>query len=335
MSPQSSIAHYRITAKLGEGGMGEVWRATDTKLNRDVAIKVLPKAFAQDASRMARFQNEARVLASLNHPNIAAIYGVEEGALVLEFVTGPTLAERIAQGPLPLDEALGLARQMIEALDYAHEKGIVHRDLKPANIKISDDRLKVLDFGLAKAVANDALPSNQADSPTLTMYSSAAGTILGTAPYMSPEQARGQRVDKRVLNLMDDCSWLNQTMLQWIAKSDTAWPVDRELGDFHDSFGGQKWLTYQRYDLRFQSKWLKDNLGLDIADRDLVGLDAMDKPRNLTQLEELGVTAATDQIRPEHFPRAFDIESAVIALGDSRLAAVVPPRGWVMSAKHF
>src|SRR5580765_149458 len=152
MSPQSVIAHYRITAKLGEGGMGEVWRATDTKLNRDVAIKVLPKAFAQDASRMARFQNEARVLASLNHPNIAGIYGVEEGALVLEFVTGPTLAERIAQGPLPLEEAINFARQMIEALDYAHEKGIVHRDLKPANVKVSDDRLKVLDFGLAKAV---------------------------------------------------------------------------------------------------------------------------------------------------------------------------------------
>jgi serine/threonine protein kinase len=139
-----------------------VWErcgATDTKLNRDVAIKILPEAFAQDASRMARFRNEARILASLNQPNIAAIYGVEEGALVLELVTGPTLAERIERGPLPFDEALGFAGQMIEALDYAHEKGIVHRDLKPANIKVTlDDRLKVLDFGLAKALANDAPP---------------------------------------------------------------------------------------------------------------------------------------------------------------------------------
>jgi serine/threonine-protein kinase len=198
MRPQSVIAHYRITAKLGEGGMGEVWRATDTKLGRDVAIKVLPKAFAQDASRMARFQNEARVLASLNHPNIAAIYGVEEGALVLELVTGPTLAEHIARGPLPLDEALGYAMQIIEALDYAHEKGIVHRDLKPANMKItSDGRLKVLDFGLAKALANEATSPDRANSPTLTMNSSEAGIILGTASYMAPEQARGQRVDKR------------------------------------------------------------------------------------------------------------------------------------------
>jgi serine/threonine-protein kinase len=196
MSPQSSIAHYRITSKLGEGGMGEVWRATDTKLNRDVAIKILPEAFAQDATRMARFQNEARILASLNHPNIAAIYGVEERALVLELVTGPTLAERIERGPLPLDEALRFAGQMIEALEYAHENGIIHRDLKPANIKVTlDDRLKVLDFGLAKALGER--PLNPADSHTLTMDSSTAGTILGTVPYMSPEQARGQRVDKR------------------------------------------------------------------------------------------------------------------------------------------
>ena len=123
MSPQESIAHYRITSKLGEGGMGEVWRATDTKLGRDVAIKIIPEAFAQDADRMARFKREAQVLASLNHPNIAAIYGVEERALVMELVEGPTLAERIAQGPIPLDEALPIARQIAEALEYAHEKG--------------------------------------------------------------------------------------------------------------------------------------------------------------------------------------------------------------------
>src|SRR5947207_2440409 len=134
-----AIAHYRITGKLGEGGMGEVFRATDTKLGREVAIKVLPEAFAQDADRMARFTREAQVLASLNHPNIAVIHGVEERALVMELVEGPTLAERIAQGPIPLAEALPVARQIAEALEYAHERGVVHRDLKPANIKITPE----------------------------------------------------------------------------------------------------------------------------------------------------------------------------------------------------
>src|SRR5262244_2253580 len=131
MSPQSSIAHYRITAKLGQGGMGEVWRATDTKLNREVAIKILPEAFALDPDRMSRFTRESQVLASLNHPNIAAIYGVEERALVMELVEGPTLAERIASGPIPLEESLAITRQIGDALEAAHEKGIVHRDLKP------------------------------------------------------------------------------------------------------------------------------------------------------------------------------------------------------------
>ena len=136
MVPQP-IAHYKIKSKLGEGGMGEVYRATDTKLNRDVAIKVIPEAFASDVNRMARFTREAQVLAALNHPNIAAIYGVEEGALVMELVEGPTLAERIAEGPMPAEEALPIARQIAEALEYAHERGIVHRDLKPPNIKLT------------------------------------------------------------------------------------------------------------------------------------------------------------------------------------------------------
>src|SRR6266581_3510163 len=145
-----SIAHYRITSKLGEGGMGEVWRATDTKLGREVAIKIIPEAFAQDADRMARFTREAQVLASLNHPNIATIHGVEEHALVMELVPGPTLAERIEQGPMPPDEVLPIARQIAEAVGYAHERGIIHRDLKPANIKVTPEgRVKVLDFGLA------------------------------------------------------------------------------------------------------------------------------------------------------------------------------------------
>src|SRR2546423_401031 len=163
MSPQSSIAHYRITTKLGEGGMGEVWRATDTKLGREVAIKVLPESFAADPDRMARFTREAQVLASLNHPNIATIHGVEDRAIVMELVEGTTLA-----GPLSVEEALPLIHQLIDALEYAHEKGVVHRDLKPANIKITPEgRLKVLDFGLAKALAAELTPAaDPASSPT-------------------------------------------------------------------------------------------------------------------------------------------------------------------------
>jgi Tol biopolymer transport system component len=198
MSPHSTIAHYRIISKLGEGGMGEVYRATDTKLNREVAIKVIPTAMAEDPDRMARFEREAQVLASLNHPNIAAIYGVEERALVLELVEGPTLAERIAQGPIPIEEAVPIARQIAEALEYAHEKAIIHRDLKPANIKISPEgRAKVLDFGRAKALASDAPAADPASSPTLTMRATMAGMILGTAGYMSPEQAKGKPADRR------------------------------------------------------------------------------------------------------------------------------------------
>jgi serine/threonine-protein kinase len=197
MGPQSSIAHFRITAKLGEGGMGVVYRATDTKLSRDVAIKVLPETFAHDSGRMTRFQREAQVLASLNHPNIAAIYGVEERALVMELVEGPTLAERVARGPMAVEEALPIARQIAEALEYAHERGVVHRDLKPANIKVTGDgRVKVLDFGLAKAISGDAEPLDPM-SPTLTMQGTLAGAIMGTAAYMSPEQARGKPVDRR------------------------------------------------------------------------------------------------------------------------------------------
>src|SRR5438045_962528 len=184
MSPQQIIAHYRITAKLGEGGMGEVYRATDTKLGRDVAIKIIPESFTRDADRMARITREAQVLASLNHPNIAAIYGVEENAIVMELVEGEEL-----RGPIPLDKALPLIHQLIDALEYAHDKGVVHRDLKPANIKITPERrVKVLDFGLAKALASDAATAqNPASSRTLTMRASEAGMIMGTAAYMAPE----------------------------------------------------------------------------------------------------------------------------------------------------
>jgi eukaryotic-like serine/threonine-protein kinase len=195
MSPQSSIGHYRIVAKLGEGGMGAVYRATDTKLNRDVAIKVLPPAFAEDAARMARFEREAQVLASLNHANIAAIYGVEQGAIVMELVEGADLV-----GPLPVDTVIDYARQLAAGLEAAHEKGIVHRDLKPANIKVTPDGiLKVLDFGLAKAreETNSTVSTNATMSPTMSLAMTQAGMILGTAAYMSPEQARGKPVDRR------------------------------------------------------------------------------------------------------------------------------------------
>jgi eukaryotic-like serine/threonine-protein kinase len=184
-----AIAHYRITAKLGEGGMGEVYRATDTKLDREVAIKILPAAFAADADRMARFEREAKVLASLNHPNIAQIYGIEDRAIVMELVEGETL-----KGPLPIETALDYARQIADALEAAHERGITHRDLKPANIMITRDGVvKVLDFGLALLNRD----RQGADDSTLTMSPTRAGMIMGTAAYMSPEQARGKAVDRR------------------------------------------------------------------------------------------------------------------------------------------
>ena len=197
----SRLGHYDVTALIGEGGMGQVYQATDTKLKRQVALKILPEAFSADPERLARFQREAEVLASLNHPNIAAIYGLEEAdgtrALVLELVEGPTLADRIKQGPIPLDEALPIAKQIAEALEAAHEAGVIHRDLKPANIKVREDgTVKVLDFGLAKALdpSPDADPSQ---SPTLTAAATQMGVIMGTAAYMSPEQAAGKPTDKR------------------------------------------------------------------------------------------------------------------------------------------
>ncbi|MDA2935289.1 protein kinase [Acidobacteria bacterium AH-259-D05] len=199
----TSISHYKILEKIGEDGMGEVYRATDTKLNRDVALKILPEQFASDSQRMGRFQREAEVLASLDHPNIGQIYGIEEAgqtkALVLQLIEGPTLAERIAQGPIPVEDALKIALQIAEGLEAAHEKGVIHRDLKPANIKITPEgQVKILDFGLAKALEGDAPESSLSQSPTLTNAATQARVILGTAAYMSPEQARGKPVDKRV-----------------------------------------------------------------------------------------------------------------------------------------
>ena len=197
----SRLGHYDVTALIGEGGMGQVYRATDTTLDRNVALKVLPDAFTADPDRLARFEREAKVLASLNHPNIGAIYGLEKSgntrALVLELIEGPTLADRIKRGPIPLDEALPIAKQIAEALEAAHEAGVIHRDLKPANIKVRDDgTVKVLDFGLAKAL-DPSSTGDPSQSPTLTAAATQMGVIMGTAAYMSPEQARGKPVDKR------------------------------------------------------------------------------------------------------------------------------------------
>src|SRR5688572_1132314 len=194
---------YEIVSLLGLGGMGEVYRARDTKLSREVALKILPDTFAGDTDRATRFQREARLLATLNHPNIGHIYGLEDSgtphALVLELVEGPTLAQRIAEGPIALDDALPIAVQIATALEAAHEQGIVHRDLKPANIKVRPDgTVKVLDFGLAKAFDPVAESSAEAlNSPTLTARGTQIGMVLGTAAYMSPEQAKGKAVDRR------------------------------------------------------------------------------------------------------------------------------------------
>ena len=197
-----TLSHYKVLEKIGQGGMGEVYRAEDTNLSRDVAIKVLPEQFTQDPQRLARFEREAKLLASLNHPNIAAIYGFEKADgvhfLALELVPGETLAERVAKGPVPVEEALEICRQIAEGVEAAHEKGVIHRDLKPANVKVTPEgKVKILDFGLAKAFEAEPPVTDISQSPTLTEEMTRAGVILGTAAYMSPEQAKGEAVDKR------------------------------------------------------------------------------------------------------------------------------------------
>ena len=197
-----TISHFKILEKIGQGGMGVVYRAEDTSLSREVAIKVLPEQFTQDPQRLARFEREAKLLASLNHPNIAAIHSFEHADevhfLVLELVPGETLAERVAKGPLPIEEALEVCRQIADGVEAAHEKGVIHRDLKPANVKLTPEgKVKILDFDLAKAFEEELPVSDISQSPTLTEEMTRAGVILGTAAYMSPEQARGKPVDKK------------------------------------------------------------------------------------------------------------------------------------------
>lgn len=234
----SELGPYKIASLIGKGGMGEVYLARDTKLKRDVALKVLPEAFARDPGRMARFQREAEVLASLNHPNIAQIYGVEHRALAMELVEGES-----PKGPLPFEDAWKIATQIADALDYAHQKGVIHRDLKPANVKVTPDGVvKLLDFGLAKAFSDHEFDSQMAsgrltDSPTLTMGATEAGVILGTAAYMSPEQAKGKKVDKRA----DIWSWgvvlyellTGERMFRGEDAADTLAAVLREQPDFN------------------------------------------------------------------------------------------------------
>jgi len=202
IAPGRRLGPYEILSAIGAGGMGEVYRARDSKLGRDVAIKVLPANFVNDPERLSRFQREARMLAALNHPNIATIYGLEQcdgvTCLVMELVSGQTLAERVKAGPLAIEEALKIGVQIAEALEAAHEKNIIHRDLKPANVKVTPEgKVKVLDFGLAKAFEGGAEKDDPSNSPTLSAAATMQGVILGTAAYMSPEQARGKAVDKR------------------------------------------------------------------------------------------------------------------------------------------
>src|SRR5712692_6596583 len=192
LSIGTRLGPYEILAPIGAGGMGEVYRARDTRLDRTVAVKVCAKEFSE------RFEREARAIAALNHPHICTLYDVGPDYLVMELVEGPTLADRLAHGPMPLDEALSIARQIADALEAAHEKGIIHRDLKPANVKVTPEgTVKVLDFGLAKAITSDAPGPDLSQLPTLTQNGTRQGMMLGTPAYMSPEQARGQAVDKR------------------------------------------------------------------------------------------------------------------------------------------
>jgi serine/threonine-protein kinase len=266
-----TLAHYQITDLLGRGGMGEVYRARDSKLDREVAIKILPREMSGDPERVARFQREARTLASLQHENIASIYGFEETSearfLVMELVAGEDLSERIARGPLPADEATSIALQIARGLEAAHERGLVHRDLKPANVKLTPDgKAKILDFGLARAYAGETTEEEDPSaSPTITAAMTQAGTILGTAAYMSPEQARGKSVDKRAdIWSLGVILWemLNgRRMFQGETISDTLAMVMRDeiqLDELPDDPGGNLCFLLERCLERDPAERLRD-----------------------------------------------------------------------------
>ena len=315
------LGHYDVTALIGEGGMGQVYQATDTKLHRDVALKVLPQAFTDDPDRLARFEREATVLASLNHPNIGHIYGLEEAdgqkALVLELVEGPTLADRIAQGPIPIDEALPIAKQIAEALEAAHEQGVIHRDLKPANIKVKDDgTVKVLDFGLAKALAGDVPGADLSQSPTVTatVAGTREGVILGTAAYMSPEQARGKPLDRRTDIWSFGCvlyevltgrsAFLGETLSDTIAKILEREPDWQELPE--NTSGLIRKLLRRCLDKNSRERLR------DIGDARVEIREAMTGP----------VTGGVAAVRPAPRPSAWR-QALPLALGISAVAVVI------------
>jgi serine/threonine protein kinase/Tol biopolymer transport system component len=313
------LGAYEVLAQIGAGGMGEVYQAHDTKLGRDVAIKVLPEAFAHDPDRLSRFQREAKMLASLNHPNIATIHGLEQSGgtsyLVMELVPGETLQERVKrEGAVPIEEALSIAKQIAEALEAAHEKGIVHRDLKPANVKVTPEgKVKVLDFGLAKAFAGDTASSNPAESPTLSAAATMQGTILGTAAYMSPEQARGKAVDKRTDIWAFGC-------------------VLYELLAGRQAFPGETTTEILAAVLREEPDWQALPASTPVKIRDLlrrclqkdVNRRARDAGDVRIEIEEaLAAPATAEADRPAKGIRALGRRALILSLGTLLLVAVV------------
>jgi len=287
----TSLSHYRITEKLGAGGMGEVYRAEDTVLGRQVAIKVLPDIFAGDPERLARFEREAKLLASLNHPNIAAIHGLEEADgkrfLVLELVEGQTLAERLHKGPFPIEEALEVCRQIAEGLEAAHEKGIIHRDLKPANVKVTPEgEVKVLDFGLARALHDQASKADLSHSPTITDEMTRPGVVLGTAAYMSPEQAKGKTVDRRADIWAFGCVLYECLTGKRAFRGDSITEVVAKILEAEPAWG-QLPVNTPAFVRSLLRRCLKKDPGLrfrDIADVRVEILDGLSEPAELTPL---------------------------------------------------
>jgi serine/threonine protein kinase len=309
------IAHYEITSHLGTGGMGEVYRATDSKLGRSVAIKLLPAAFVSDPDRLSRFRREAQVLASLNHPNIAHIYGLEEfgemRCIVMELVEGETLQARIQRGPIPVEEAINIAKQIAEALEEAHERGVVHRDLKPGNVILtSDGKVKVLDFGLAKAYETNPSNPSLSHSPTMvSMAATNAGIILGTAAYMSPEQARGKVVDRRT------DIWAFGVVLF-------------EMLTGHRAFPGEDLTDTLASVVKLDPKW--EAIGAEVSSRirQVLRVCLQKDPRQRAQaigdvrlaLDGAFETAAPASASPSSTPRAWMAAFAIAVLGIIALA---------------
>ena len=308
----TKLGPYEIVAPLGAGGMGEVYRARDLRLGRHVALKTLPEAFVKDPERMARFEREAQVLASFNHPNIASIYGLEESngvrALVMELVEGPTLAKEIASGPIAIEEVLKMACEVAEALEAAHEKGIIHRDLKPANVKLAPGgKVKLLDFGLAKALGTDALQSDLANSPTIAVEGTRQGIILGTVAYMSPEQARGKQVDKRTDIWAFGCVLYEALTARKAFPGDTTTDILAAVIEREPDWGALPQNTPNVIRVLLQHCLQKDPKRRlhDIADVRIEIEDALREPFKR-------VTAALAPIPPRRMPRAVTLLAAAL-----------------------